>query len=152
MTLQEKMGPRKDEGSYWGYEEQGKGSYKASRVFNLSQTTLQNYVKDWRESLSEAIKQNWVGRKCLKENMIWLSSLLKDRKFLGLTMTDFVCLSYQLAVRNGIKTKMWLKINVIRKFLLQLLKVFTLKSEGFHSWISSSVFFNLWTRNGHQWT
>jgi len=65
--------------------------------------------------------------------MIWLSSLLKDRKFLGLTMTDFVCLSYQLAVRNGIKTKMWLKINVIRKFLLQLLKVFTLKSEGFHS-------------------
>ena len=31
-------------------------SYKASRVFNLPQTTLRSYVKD-RESSSEVIKQ-----------------------------------------------------------------------------------------------
>jgi len=39
------------------------GSYKASRVFNLPQTTLQLYVKDRQKSSSEAIKQNWVGSK-----------------------------------------------------------------------------------------
>ena len=39
------------------------GSYKASSVFNLPQTTLQGYVKVWQESSSEAIKQNWVGSK-----------------------------------------------------------------------------------------
>ena len=39
------------------------GSYKASRVFNLPQTTLQLYVKDRQKSSSEAIKQNRVGSK-----------------------------------------------------------------------------------------
>jgi hypothetical protein len=39
------------------------GSYKASRVFNLPQTTLQRYVKGRQESSSEAIKRNWVGSK-----------------------------------------------------------------------------------------
>jgi hypothetical protein len=34
------------------------GSYKASSVFNLLQTTLQSYVKDRQESSSEAKKQN----------------------------------------------------------------------------------------------
>jgi len=39
------------------------GSYKASIVVNLPQTTLQSYVKDRQESSSEAIKQNCVGSK-----------------------------------------------------------------------------------------
>jgi hypothetical protein len=38
-------------------------SYKGSNVFNLAQTTLQSYVKDQQESSTEAIKQNWVGRR-----------------------------------------------------------------------------------------
>jgi hypothetical protein len=37
------------------------GSYKASRVFNIPQTTLQCYVKDWQTGSSEAMKQNRVG-------------------------------------------------------------------------------------------
>ena len=37
----------------------------------------------------------------------------------------------------------------IKKFQLQPLKVLTLKSEGLHSWISSSVFWNLRTRYVH---
>jgi hypothetical protein len=51
------------------------GSYKASRIFNLPQTTLKSYVKD-RGSSSEAVKQNWAGRNffLLKENVIWLST------------------------------------------------------------------------------
>jgi len=50
------------------------GSYKASRVLNSSQTTLQLYVKDRQKSSSETIKQNWVGTKfvLVRENMIWL--------------------------------------------------------------------------------
>ena len=39
------------------------GSYKASRVFNLPQTTLQSYVKYRKESSSEAIKQKWIVSK-----------------------------------------------------------------------------------------
>jgi len=39
------------------------GSYKASRIFTLPQTTLQQYVKDRQKSSSEAIKQNRVGSK-----------------------------------------------------------------------------------------
>ena len=50
------------------------GSYKASRVFKIPQTTLQRYVKDRQKSSSETIKQNWVGTKfvLVRENMIWL--------------------------------------------------------------------------------
>ena len=53
------------------------GNYKASRVFNLPQTTLQSYVKDRQESSSEAITQNWVGSKffLVKEKMIWLCTV-----------------------------------------------------------------------------
>jgi hypothetical protein len=39
------------------------GSYKASIVFTLPQTTLQQYVKDRQKSSSETIKQNRVGCK-----------------------------------------------------------------------------------------
>jgi len=54
------------------------GSYKASRVFSLPQTTLLSYVKDRQEGSSEAIKQNWVGSKFfpVKEKMMWLSAVL----------------------------------------------------------------------------
>jgi len=59
-------------------------------------------------------------------------------------MADVMCLAYQLAVRNGMKNQFckknentgsgW-KISyvIIKKFQLQPLKFFTLKSEGFHS-------------------
>jgi hypothetical protein len=52
-------------------------------------------------------KQNWVGSKffLVKQKMIWLSSLLMERKFFGLTIADVMRLAYQLAVRNGIKNQ-----------------------------------------------
>jgi len=52
------------------------GSYKASRVSNVPQTTLQLYVKDRQEICSFAIKQNWVGSKyfIVKQTIIWLST------------------------------------------------------------------------------
>jgi hypothetical protein len=92
--------------------------------------------------------------------MIWMSTVFWRAEFLGLIMTDVMCLAYHLAVRNGIKTIFaremkrlkgsgWnISYVVIKKFQLQPLRVFTPKRERFHSWISSSVFLNLRTRKG----
>jgi hypothetical protein len=54
------------------------GSYKASRCFNVSHTTLEHYVNDQQKSSSETVKkQNWVGSKFIvvKQKMIWLSTV-----------------------------------------------------------------------------
>jgi len=53
------------------------GSYKASRFFNVSQTTLERYVKDQQKSSSETVKNSWVGSKffVVKQKMIWLSTV-----------------------------------------------------------------------------
>ena len=83
-------------------------SYKASRVFNVPQTTLERYVKDRQKSSSEAVKTK-LGRKqvlsCAAENDLAEHCLLMERKFFGLTMADVMRLAYQLAVRNGIKNQ-----------------------------------------------
>ena len=59
------------------------GSYKASRVFSLPQTTLQRYGKDRQKSSSEAIKTK-LGRKqvlpCEEENELAEHCLLMERK------------------------------------------------------------------------
>ena len=84
------------------------GSYKASRVFSVPQTTLQRYVKDRKKSSSETVKTK-LGRKqvlpCEGENDLAEHCLLIERKFFGLTMADVMRLTYQLAVRNGIKNQ-----------------------------------------------
>jgi len=46
-------------------------SYKASRVFNVPQTTPERYVKDRQKSSSETVKTK-LGR---KQKMIWLSTV-----------------------------------------------------------------------------
>jgi len=118
------------------------GSYRASRVFNLPQTTLERYVKDRQKSSSETVKTK-LDRKqvlnCEAENDVAEHCLLMERKFFGLTMVDVTCLAYQLAVRNGTKNQ-FCKRNekagkisyvVIHKFQLELLKVFYSQERGF---------------------
>jgi len=118
------------------------GSYRASRVFNLPQTTLERYVKDRQKSSSETVKTK-LDRKqvlnCEAENDVAEHCLLMERKFFGLTMVDVTCLVYQLAVRNGTKNQ-FCKRNekagkisyvVIHKFQLELLKVFYSQERGF---------------------
>jgi hypothetical protein len=58
------------------------GSYKASTVVTLPQTTLQGYVKDRQKGSSEAMKQNWVGSKffLVKLKMFWLSAVLRCKE------------------------------------------------------------------------
>jgi len=84
------------------------GSCKASRVFNVPQTTLERYVTDRQTSSSETVKIE-LGRKqvppCEAENDLAEHCLLMERKFFGLTMADLMRLAYKLAVRNGIKNQ-----------------------------------------------
>jgi len=84
------------------------GSYKASRVFNVPQTTPERYVQDRQESSSKTIATK-LGRKqvlpCEAENDLAGHSLLLERNFFVLTMADVMRLAYQLAVRNGIKNQ-----------------------------------------------
>jgi hypothetical protein len=76
MTRSKKWAPERMEAAMEAIRNKEMGSYKASRIFTLPQTTLHSYVKD-RESSSEAIKQKWVGSKffLVKEKMIWLSTV-----------------------------------------------------------------------------
>jgi len=63
------------------------GSYKASRDFNVPQTTLQCYVKDRQKSSIETVKTK-LGRNqvlpCEAENDLAEYCLLMERKFSGL--------------------------------------------------------------------
>jgi hypothetical protein len=80
------------------------GSYKASRFFNVLQTTLETS----RKSSSETVNTK-LGRKkvllCKAENDLAEHCLLMERKFFVLTMADVMRLAYQLAVRNAIKNR-----------------------------------------------
>ena len=82
------------------------GSYKASRVFNVPQTTLERYVEDQQKNSSETVKTK-LGMKqvlrCEAKNDLAEHSLLMGKKFFGLTMADVMRLTYHLAVRNEIK-------------------------------------------------
>jgi hypothetical protein len=42
--------------------------------------------------------------------MIWLNTLWLERKLFGLTMVNVMHLTYQLAVRNGIKNQFFKRI------------------------------------------
>jgi hypothetical protein len=81
------------------------GSYKASRVFSVPQTTLERYVKDQQKSSSETVKTK-LGMKqvlrCEAENDLAEHCLLMERKFFWLDNGRRHA-SHQLAVRNEIK-------------------------------------------------
>jgi hypothetical protein len=84
------------------------GSYKASRVFSIPQTTLEHYVNDGQKSSSETVKTKLGWKQvppCEAENYLAEHCLLMERKFFGLTMVEVMPLAYQLVVRNGIKNQ-----------------------------------------------
>jgi len=53
------------------------GSCKASRFFNVPQTTLERYVKDRQKSSSETVKTKLVRKQVVpwEAKMIWLSTV-----------------------------------------------------------------------------
>jgi hypothetical protein len=104
MTRRKKWDSERKKAAIEAMRSKKMDNYTTSRVFNLPQTALQSYFKD-RESSSEATKQNWQESKVflVKENLAAEYCLLMERKSLGLTVADVMCLTYQLAVKNGIK-------------------------------------------------
>jgi len=105
MAQRKKWDPERMKAAIEAIRNREMGSCKASRVFNVTQTTLQRYVKDRQKSSSETAKTE-LGRKqvlrCEAENDLAERRLLMERKFFGLTMADVMRLAYKLAVRNGI--------------------------------------------------
>jgi hypothetical protein len=108
MAQRKKCDPERMKAAIEAIRNKEMGSYKASSVFNVPQTTLELYVKDRQKSPSKTEKTK-LGRKqvlpCEAKNDLAEHCLLMERKFLGLTLADVMRLTYQLAVRNGIKTQ-----------------------------------------------
>jgi hypothetical protein len=84
------------------------GSCKASRVFNVPQTTLERYMKDREKSSNEAIKTK-LGRKqvrhCEAENDLVERALYFGGKKVFWIDNSRRFASHLLAVRNGIKNQ-----------------------------------------------
>jgi len=110
IAQKKKMDPERKKAAIEAIRNKEMGSYRASRVFNVPQTTLELYVKDRQKSSSETVKTK-LGRKqvlpCEAENDLAEHCLLMERKFFDLTMADVMRLAYQLAVRNGIKNQFY---------------------------------------------
>jgi hypothetical protein len=56
MAQRKKWDPERMKAAFEAIRNKEMGSYNASRVFNVPQTTLQRYVKDRQKSSGEAIK------------------------------------------------------------------------------------------------
>jgi len=50
MARRKKWDPERMEAAIEAMKNEEMGSYKMSRLFNLPQTTLQHYVKDWQKA------------------------------------------------------------------------------------------------------
>ena len=160
MTRRKKWDPERMRAALEAIRSQEMGSYKTSSVFSLPQTTLESCVTD-RESSRETIKQNWVRSKffLVKENMVWLSTVFwrKESFWVWQWQTSYASLTnflQETELKTNFAREMkrlegsgWkISYKVIKKFQLQPLKIFILKNEGFHSWVSSWVFLNTRTR------
>jgi hypothetical protein len=108
MAQRKKWDPERMKKAIAAIRNKEKGSYKASRIFNVPQTTLEHNVQDWQKSSSETVKTK-LGRRqvlpCEAESYLVEHCLLMEIKFFGLIMVEFMRLAYQLAVRNRIKNQ-----------------------------------------------
>ncbi|KAJ4430465.1 hypothetical protein ANN_22681 [Periplaneta americana] len=81
------------------------GSFKAARIYNVPQTTLERYVKDEIKSPTDVVKTK-LGRKQylpsdLEKDLAEHCILLEERYF-GLSQKDLRRSAFQLAEKNGI--------------------------------------------------
>lgn len=81
------------------------GSFKAARIYNVPQTTLERYVKDEMKSSTDVVNTK-LGRKQylpsdLEKDLAEHCILLEERYF-GLSQKDLRRLAFQLAEKNGI--------------------------------------------------
>jgi hypothetical protein len=109
MPQRKKWDPERMKAAIKAIRKKEMGSYKASRFFNVPQTTLVRCVKDQQKSSSETVKTK-LGRKqvfrCEAENDLAEHCILMERQFFFyLTMAEVMRLANQLAVRNEIKNR-----------------------------------------------
>jgi hypothetical protein len=80
MAQRKKLDPERLKAATEAIRNKDMGSYRASRVFNVPQTTLERYVKDRQENSSETVKTK-LSRKqvlpCEAENDLAERCLLK---------------------------------------------------------------------------
>lgn len=81
------------------------GSFKASRIFNVPQTTLERYVK-MSDKEDGSASPNSIGRKptlCkdIEEDLSKYCVIMED-KFYGLTTRDVRSMAFKLATLNGV--------------------------------------------------
>jgi hypothetical protein len=83
MAQRKKWDPERMKAAIEAISSKEMGSYKASRVFNVPQKTLERYIKDREQSSNKAIKTK-LGRKqappCEAENDLAEHCLLMERK------------------------------------------------------------------------
>jgi len=88
MAQRKKWDPERIKAAIEAIRNKKMGSYKASRFFNIPQTTLEHYVKERQKSSSETLKTK-LGKKqvlpCEAENDLAEHCLLMERKFFGFT-------------------------------------------------------------------
>jgi hypothetical protein len=110
MALRKKWDPKRMKAAIEAMRNKEMGCYKASRFFNVPQTTLQYYIKDGTKSSNETMKTR-LGRKqvlsCEAESDMIEHCLLTERKVFGLTIADIMRLAYQFVLSNGIKNQFW---------------------------------------------
>ena len=118
-----------------------KGSYKASKFFNVPETTLQRYVKEGQKSSSETLRTK-LGRNqvlpCEVEKYRAQHCRLTERKIVYLTMADVMRLAYLLAVRNGIRNQFLREMKRLegsgwKIFLLRHQEIPVITTECLHS-------------------
>jgi hypothetical protein len=103
MAQRKKWDPERMKAAIEAMTNKEMGSYTASKVFNVPQTTLQRYPKDREKSPNEAMKTK-LGRKQVlpreEENDLVEHCLLMKRKILQL---QTICVS----LTNGIRNQFW---------------------------------------------
>jgi hypothetical protein len=131
------MGFRKDERSYWSYEEPGSVQLQCVQSFQL--TTNNTTALSYRQAVQlKWSNENKTGEEASSSLWIrkWSGWALSfdGKKVSGLTKADLMHLAYQLAVRNEIKNRFLQKTWKDSKEVVENFKEISVTApEGLHS-------------------
>ncbi|XP_069670121.1 jerky protein homolog-like [Periplaneta americana] len=126
MSGRKKWDPQRMRAAVEAVKSKEMGSFKASRIFGVPQTTLERYVKN--EKRPEEIFKEKLGRKPVfdpeMEDELARHCLTMEERFFGLSRRDVCQLAFQLAKQNDLPNpfskgmeqagKKWLK-NFLRR-------------------------------------
>jgi len=76
MAQRKKWDPERMKAAIEAIRNKEMGSYRASRVFNVPQTALEHYVKEWQKSIGETVKTELGRKQVLPCVFSWKESFL----------------------------------------------------------------------------